>query len=146
VSAAAGKGGDTARSLGYIWSKEATETLYIRSKVLLEARAAGLVYPLIASWFDVTDLDGLRADVHLNRQLGYSGQVVIHPSHVPIVNDVFTPTAEEIAYYKGLLAAMEEAGRQGTAAVTYAGTMVDIAMVKTAQQVLALARATGATA
>jgi citrate lyase subunit beta/citryl-CoA lyase len=68
--------------------------------VLLEARAAGLAYPLIASWFDVADLDGLRADVRLNRQLGYSGQVVIHPSHVPIVNDVFTPTAEEIVYYK----------------------------------------------
>ena len=145
VSAAAGKGGDTARSLGYIWSKDATETLYIRSKVLLEARAAGLAYPLIASWFDVADLDGLRADVRLNRQLGYSGQVVIHPSHVPIVNDVFTPTAEEIVYYKGLLTAMEDAARHGTAAVTYAGTMVDIAMVKTAQQVLALARAIGAT-
>jgi citrate lyase subunit beta/citryl-CoA lyase len=67
VGAAAGKGGDTARSRGYIWSKEATETLYIRSKVLLEARAAGLAYPLIASWFDITDLDRLRADVRLNR-------------------------------------------------------------------------------
>jgi citrate lyase subunit beta/citryl-CoA lyase len=99
VSAAAGKGGDTARSLGYIWSKDGTETLYIRSKVLLEARAAGLAYPLIASWFDLTDLEGLHADARLNRQLGYSGQVVIHPSHVPVVNDVFTPTSEEIAYY-----------------------------------------------
>lgn len=146
VSAAAGKGGDTARSLGYLWSKDATETLYIRSKVLLEARAAGLVYPLIASWFDITDLAGLRTDVQLNRQLGYSGQVVIHPSHVPIVNDVFTPTAEEIAYYQGLLTAMADAERHGTAAVTYQGAMVDIAMVKTAQQVLALARAVGATA
>ena len=144
VSAAAGKGGDTARSLGYIWSKEATETLYIRSKILLEARAAGLAYPLIASWFDITDLDGLRADARLNRQLGYSGQVVIHPSHVPIVNDVFTPTVEEIAYYTGLLTAMENAASQGTAAVRYQGTMVDIAMVKTAQQVLALARAVAA--
>jgi citrate lyase subunit beta/citryl-CoA lyase len=145
VSAAAGKGGDTARSLGYIWSKEATETLYIRSKVLLEARAAGLAYPLIASWFDITDLDGLRADVRLNRQLGYSGQIVMHPSHVPLVNDVFTPSAEEIAYYQGLLTAMEDAARQGTAAVMYHGAMVDIAMVKTAQQVLAFARTIGAT-
>jgi citrate lyase subunit beta/citryl-CoA lyase len=145
LSAAAGKGGDTARSLGYVWSKEATETLYIRSKVLLEARAAGCAYPLIASWFDITDLDGLRADARLNRQLGYSGQIVIHPSHIPLVNDVFTPTAEEITYYQGLLAAMETAERQGTAAVIYEGAMVDIAMVKTAQQVLTQARAIGAT-
>jgi citrate lyase subunit beta/citryl-CoA lyase len=144
LSAAAGKGGDTARSLGYLWSKEGTETLYIRSKVLLDARAAGMAYPLIASWFDIADLDGLRTDARLNRQLGYSGQVVIHPSHVPVVNEVFTPTAAEIAYYQGLLTAMDAAAQQGTAAVTYQGAMVDIAMVKTAQQVLALAQAIGA--
>jgi len=136
----AGQGGDTARSLGYIWSKTGSETLYIRSKVLLDARAAGVTYPLMASWFNIPDLEGLRADARLNRQLGYSGQVVIHPTHVPVVNEVFTPTSEEIAHYQGLLAAMEEAARQGTAAVTYHGTMVDIAMVKTAQQMLALAR------
>jgi citrate lyase subunit beta/citryl-CoA lyase len=143
VSAAAGQGGDTARSVGYRWSKAGTETLYIRSKVLLEARAAGIAYPLIASWFDLHDLTGLREDACLNRQLGYTGQIVIHPSHVPVVNDVFTPTAAEIAYYQGLLAAMQAAEQQGTAAVTYAGAMVDIAMVKTAQQVLALAQTIG---
>jgi len=49
----AGKGGDTARSLGYVWSKTGSETLYIRSKVLLEARAAGVAYPLMVSWFDL---------------------------------------------------------------------------------------------
>ena len=140
----AGQGGDTARSLGYVWSKAGSETLYIRSKVLLEARAAGVTYPLMASWFDITDLEGLRADARLNRQLGYSGQVVIHPTHVPVINEVFTPTPEEIAYYQGLLAAMEEAERHGTAAVTYQGVMADIAMVKTAQQMLALARASNA--
>lgn len=143
LSATAGPGGDTARSLGYLWSKEGTETLYLRAKVLLEARAAGLAYPLIASWFDITDLDGLRADTRLNRRLGYTGQIVIHPTHVPIVNETFTPTAAEIAYHQGLLVAMAEAERQGTAAVTYEGAMVDIAMVKTSQQILALARAIG---
>jgi citrate lyase subunit beta/citryl-CoA lyase len=144
VAATAGPGGDTARSLGYTWTKQGTETLYLRSKVLLEARAAGVTYPLIASWFDIADLDGLRADTRLNRQLGYRGQIVIHPSHVPIVNETFTPTAEELAYHQGLLKAMEEAERQGVAAVTYAGSMVDIAMVKTSRQILEWARAIGA--
>jgi citrate lyase subunit beta/citryl-CoA lyase len=140
----AGKGGDTARSLGYLWSKGATETLFIRSKVLLEARAAACPYPLIASWFDIKDIAGLRADGRLNRQIGFAGQVVIHPSHVPIVNDIFTPSAEEIAYYQGVVEAMEKAAQQGTAAVTYDGGMVDIAMLKTAQQVIAFARQIGA--
>lgn len=142
--ATAGKGGDTARSLGYVWSKDATETLFIRSKVLLEARAAACHYPLIASWFDIKDIESLQADVQLNRQIGFTGQVVIHPSHVPIVNQMFTPSAEEIAYYQGLVAAMEKAEQEGTAAVTYDGGMVDIAMLKTAQQLLALARQIGA--
>jgi citrate lyase subunit beta/citryl-CoA lyase len=144
LACAAGPGGDTARSLGYTWTQEGTETLYIRSKVLLDARAAGVAYPLITSWFDVGNLEGLKADVQLNRRLGYTGQIVIHPSHVPIVNATFTPTPQEMAYHQGVLAAMEEAERQGTAAVTYEGNMVDIAMLKTSQQLLELARAIGA--
>jgi citrate lyase subunit beta/citryl-CoA lyase len=64
---------------------------------------------------------------------------------VPLVNGVFTPSAEEITYYPGLLTTMADAARQGTAAVMYRGAMVDIAMVKTAQQVLAFARTIGAT-
>lgn len=140
----AGKGGDTARSLGYRWSKAATETLFIRSKVLLEARAAACPYPLMASWFDIKDSEGLRADVHLNRQIGFTGQVVIHPSHVPIVNEIFTPSAAEIAYYQGLVEAMQKATREGSAAVTYDGGMVDIAMLKTARQIIAFARQIGA--
>jgi citrate lyase subunit beta/citryl-CoA lyase len=143
LAVAASPGGDSARSLGYVWSKEGTETLYMRSKVLLDARAASVAYPLAATWFASADLDGLRHDVQLNRQLGYTGQMLIHPSHVPIVNEIFTPTADDIAYHQGLLAAMEEAERQGTAAVTYEGVMVDIAMVKTSRQILDLARSIG---
>jgi citrate lyase subunit beta / citryl-CoA lyase len=143
IAGGAGQGGDTNRSLGYRWTKEGTETLFIRSKVLVDARAAGVQYPLIASWFEVGDLDGLIADAQRNRQLGYNGMLLIHPSHVGPVNRIFTPTVEELAYYKGLLAAMEDAERRGTAAVTYQGAMVDIAMVKTARQMLDLARAVG---
>jgi citrate lyase subunit beta/citryl-CoA lyase len=64
----------------------------------------------------------------------------MHPSHVPIVNRVFTPSAEEIAYFEGLIQAMEDARKRGIAAVTYKGDMVDEAMVKTAREMLALAR------
>jgi citrate lyase subunit beta/citryl-CoA lyase len=143
IAGGAGKGGDTNRSLGYRWTREGTETLFIRSKVLLDARAAGIEYPLMASWFDIGDLDGLIADAQRNRQLGFSGMLLIHPSHVAPVNQIFTPSAEELAYYKGLLEAMKAAEAQGTAAVTYQGAMVDIAMVRTAEQILEFARAVG---
>ena len=143
IAGGAGKGGDTNRSLGYRWTREGMETLFIRSKVLLDARAAGIEYPLVASWFDVGDLDGLIADAQRNRQLGFSGMLLIHPSHIAPVNQIFTPSAEELAYYKGLLEAMKAAEMQGTAAVTYQGTMVDIAMARTAEQMLEFARAVG---
>jgi citrate lyase subunit beta/citryl-CoA lyase len=143
IAGGAGKGGDTNRSLGYRWTREGAETLFIRSKVLLDARAAGIQYPLVASWFDVGDRDGLIADAQRNRQLGFSGMLLIHPSHVAPVNQIFTPSVEELAYYRGLLDAMEKAEQQGTAAVAYQGAMVDIAMVKTAQQMLEFAQAVG---
>ena len=143
ISLAAGPGGDAARSIGYIWSKEGKETLFLRSKAVLDARAAGVQYPTISSWWTIKDLVGLEQDALLNRQLGFRGQVVMHPSHVPVVNKVFTPSSEEIAFYKGLIQAMEEARRKGIAAVTYKGDMVDEAMLKTAKEMLEFAASIG---
>lgn len=141
--AAVAPGGDANRSLGFVWTRDESETLYVRSKLLLDARAAGVRQVLAGVWTSITDREGLERHARQNRHLGYTGEVIIHPSHAPVINDVYTPSAEEIAYYRGLLAAMAEAERRGQASVTYEGQMVDIAMVKTAQEVLALARATG---
>jgi citrate lyase subunit beta/citryl-CoA lyase len=143
LSLAAGPGGDASRSMGYIWSKEGTETLYIRSRAVLEARAAGIQYPTVSSWWDIKDLQGLERDARFNRSLGFRGMTVMHPTHVPVVNEVFTPSTEEIAFYKGLIAALEEAEKKGTAAVVYQGDMVDYAMAKTAREMLDFARAIG---
>jgi citrate lyase subunit beta/citryl-CoA lyase len=138
----AGPGGDAARAIGYQWSKQGTETLYLRSKLVLDARAAG-VTPLINSWYDVADLDGLARDARLNRSLGYSGMALIHPSHVAVVNEIFSPTEQDVAFFRGLLAAFEEAERQGHAAVVYEGDMVDYAMAQTAREFLEFARQLG---
>ncbi len=143
LSVACGPGGDASRSMGFIWSKEGTETLYIRSKAVLEARAAGIPYPTISSWWDIKDTEGLRKDVLLNRSLGFKGQTVMHPTHVPIVNEVFTPSAQEIAFFKGLIETFEEAEKKGSAAVVYQGDMIDYAMVKTAREMLEFAESIG---
>jgi citrate lyase subunit beta/citryl-CoA lyase len=138
----AGPGGDAQRAIGYRWSKTGTETLFLRSKIVLDARAAG-VSPLINSWYDIKDTDGLRSDAQLNRGLGYMGMAVIHPSHVSVVNEVFTPSAEEVRFYKGLLQAFEEAVKFGNAAVVYEGDMVDYAMASTARQYIEVANRFG---
>lgn len=143
VTLAAGPGGDAARAVGYQWSKGGEETLYLRSKAVLDCRAAGIQYPGITSWWNIADLEGLESDARWNRQLGFRSQTVMHPSHVAIVNRVFSPSAEEIAWCKGLILAMEEASLRGIAAITYEGEMVDQAMAKSAREVIALAQSIG---
>ena len=133
-----GKGGDTARSVGFQWTPEGLETLFIKSKVLLDSRAAGIEYPLSGGWMDIHNLEGLRGLAIQLKQLGYTGMHLIHPSHVPVVNQVFTPTREEIAHWQGLLQAMEQRRGQGSAVVTFDGDMVDVAHEETARTMLAM--------
>ena len=139
-----GKGGDTARSVGFQWTpRRNAETLFIKSKVLVDSRAAGVGYPMSGGWMDIHNLDGLRTLATQLKQLGYTGMNLIHPSHVPVVNEVFTPTAEQIAHWKGLLEAMEQQRQDGSAVVTYAGDMVDIAHEQTARTMLEMVRQWG---
>ena len=138
-----GKGGDTARSIGFQWTPDGMETLFLRSKVLIDSRAAGVQFPISGGWFELRDLDGLRKYATELRQLGYTGMHLIHPYHVPVVNEVFTPTAEQIATWQGLVNAMEEMRKTGGAAVMYNGDMVDIAHEETARTMLKMAEELG---
>ena len=138
-----GKGGDIARALGYRWTPQGTETLFIRSKVLLDARAAGVPYPVTGLWQDIADKEGLKDFAIQSRDIGYNGMSVIHPSHIPIVNDVFSPTKEEMSEWVGIIDAMNHVQSSGGASVSYNGSMVDIAHEKTAKEMLEFARELG---
>jgi citrate lyase subunit beta/citryl-CoA lyase len=122
---------DIARAVGYQWTPEGLETLYLRSRVLLACREAG-IHALTCLWERLDDLDGLRAFSRQGRQLGYRGMIVIHPSHVATVNAVFSPSADEIDYYRGLVATYETAAARGEGAVRYRGAHIDKAHYDTA--------------
>ena len=143
MGGATSRGGDLARSLGFRFSAEGRETLYLRSKVLVDVRAAGVPNPLSGLWGRVDDLDGLHAFALQSRDLGYEGLMTIHPSQVPIVNAVFSPSAGEIDESRRIIAAMEEAEREGRGAIRLDGRLVDAAHVKTAHQLLERARRLG---
>ena len=138
-----GKGGDTSRSIGFQWTPEGLETLYLKCKVLIDVRSAGVPYPMSGGWFDIHDLEGLRSLAVQLRQLGYTGMHLIHPSHVPVVNEVFSPTSEDVRHWQGLVKAMEEMRATGGAAITFGGDMVDIAHEETARTMLAIAKEMG---
>ncbi|MDQ1070791.1 HpcH/HpaI aldolase/citrate lyase family protein [Streptomyces canus] len=129
-------GGDVERAVGYRWSPEGTETVALRSRVLLDARAAGVPHPVSGLWTRISDLPGLRALAEQNRSLGYEGMMAIHPSHVPVINEVFSPSPDELARCAELIAAVEAAQGDGTGAVAFQGEMVDEAMAATARLVL----------
>jgi citrate lyase subunit beta/citryl-CoA lyase len=142
--------GDIHQALGYRWTPEGEETLFLRSKVLVDARAAGIRYPVSGMWGGPRDdLDGLRAWAEHLRDLGYYGMMLGDRVHVPLVHEVFTPTSSDIAYWQDLDRLSREAEVGGGAPVTYGdasqgeGHVVHIAHVGSARMNLQWARELG---
>ncbi len=129
-------GGDLAASVGFTWTADGWETLYLRSKVLLDARAAGVPHPMTGVVTELSDPSVVWRFARQSRQLGYEGLMAIHPSQVPVANAVFGSTPDERARAAATLAALEEAERSGQGATRHAGRMVDAAMRSAAERVL----------
>ena len=127
---------DIAKAVGYEWSPEGLESMVHRTKILLATRAADR-HPLTALWERIRDLDGLREFTIRGRKMGFRGQVVLHPTHVPVVNEVFTPDAEQIDFYRGLLSTYNEADARGDGAVMYGDIHIDKAHADKAEEWLA---------
>ncbi len=143
VGGVGARSGDVTKAIGYKWTRPGLETLYMASHMLLAARAAGIEYPLGAGSLEVSDLELVRAQLNRGREIGFRGALLIHPSAVPIANEVFAPSKEEIEWNKGILYAMDEAERAGRAAVTYDGMMIDYAHVRNALDLIHQAEAFG---
>ena len=144
ITCGAPKGTDTARALRFDWSgpgRRGLETLHMRQKSLLDARAAGVQYPLAGPFVDIDDTGGLLEDVRFAREMGYEGYLAIHPSQVPPVNEAFTPDESDVEYWLGLYETLEAAIEEGNSTVRYQGEMVDTANLKTAEEFLRHAKA-----
>ena len=111
-----------------------------RSLVPVAARAAN-VASLHSPFVLFQDPDALRADAQRARQMGYTGKFAIHPAQLDIINETFSPSAEEIAYARLIMAAWEEAEAAGRGSLAMDGRMVDVPVVKRAQNLLAFADA-----
>ena len=116
------------------------ELLYARSKVLLDARAAGIAHPLDGVFSDLSDEEGLIKDSRLSARRGYVGRTVIHPKQIAPVRQAYAVPEAELAYYRKVVTEFEAGERAGTAAITVNGKMVDYAMYQRARRVLALAQ------
>jgi citrate lyase subunit beta/citryl-CoA lyase len=143
VGGVGARSGDVTKAIGYKWTRAGFETLGVASHMLLAARAAGIEYPLAGGSLEVNDIGLVRSQLQRAREIGYRGSLLIHPSAVPIANEVFAPSQEEIEWNKGVMRAMAEAEQTGRAAVTYDGMMIDYAHVRNALDLLHQAEAFG---
>lgn len=111
---------------------------YARNKVIVAARIAG-IDAIDAPYPDYRDLAGYERDARRASLLGYTGKWAIHPSQVPVANEVYAPTADEISLAQRNVAAYREAEANGSGAVGVDGVLVDAAHLKMAQETLARA-------
>ena len=115
---------------------------YARIMTLLAATAAG-VQPLDTVFVDIRDSAGLRQECVEGAWMGFTGKITIHPNQVGVVNEVFTPSAEEVAESQELLAAFEENQKAGKMAFSFKGQMVDVPHLTRARTILERARQAG---
>jgi citrate lyase subunit beta / citryl-CoA lyase len=130
--------GDFARAFGFRATTDGSEQLYLASKLVLDSRAAGAMWPMAGIFGTAQDdLPAVERLIRKAHDIGYAGVAVMHPSHVAIANAVYRPTAEEVAYFTGLLQAFDAAEKAGLGAVSYQGAMIDYAMLPLAREVIA---------
>jgi citrate lyase subunit beta / citryl-CoA lyase len=131
--------GDFIVDLGGRWTPSSMALAYPRSKMVVDARAAGIQWIVDGVFMNLKDLAALRTECELARELGCIGKMAIHPTQVEVMHQVFSPTAEELEYAQGLVSAFREGEARGVGAVQYRGMMVDYANVRLAERTLSLA-------
>ena len=120
------------------------ETLYARSRLVLASRVARIRAPVESVYPRIQDDEGLERSTRLSRGLGFFGRSAIHPRQVPIINHLFTPTAEQIARAREIVDGAAKAEATGSGALQLAGgEFVDRPVVDRSEALLQLADALG---
>ena len=119
-------------------SQDGAEVDYPRKVICIAARAAG-VLALDTPFFGFRDPDGLRENSLEARRYGFKGKFAIHPAQIDIINESFSPSAEEVEHARRVVAAFEEAERNGRGSTSLDGQVIDVPVVRRARQLLELA-------
>ncbi len=133
---------DLTSDLRCVRTKEGREIEYARCRLVVAARAAGIeIYD--TPFTDVNDDEGIYEDAKTAKALGFTGKASISPRHVDAINEVFTPSLEEIEYAYEVLSAIELAKKQGKGAIALRGKMIDAPIVARAKRVVETAQQLG---
>jgi citrate lyase subunit beta / citryl-CoA lyase len=112
----------------------------LRLQIVVASAARGIAAPIAPVSTDFRDLAALRASTEALLRLGFRARTAIHPAQLATINEVFTPSADEVGRARRLLAALDAAGRTGSGVTTDEdGRMIDEAVARSAREILAQA-------
>ena len=109
---------------------------YPLARIAVTCRAYGL-RPIDGPYGDFTDPEGYLAAARRSAVLGYEGKWAIHPSQVPLANEVYTPAPRLVERTRRIIEAMREAATEGKGAVSLDGRLIDAASIRMAENLLA---------
>jgi citrate lyase subunit beta/citryl-CoA lyase len=131
-------GGDYTHDLDLIWTPEENELAYARAKLTHASRVAGIEPPIDTVVLQIKDTPRFRLSAHNGRRMGFQGKLCIHPDQVAPCHEVFTPSAEEVAHARAVVAAFQAAEKAGSASIQLNGYFIDYPIVYKAQRIIAL--------
>ena len=133
---------DYVRNMKTERSPDGIELLFARSSILHAARANGLM-AFDTVYSDARNEEGFLREASLIKQLGFDGKSLINPNQITLIHNLFVPTQKEVDHATRVIAAAEEAERNGSGVVSLNGKMVDTPIIERAKLVLQRAAASG---
>ncbi len=130
---------DLLNDLGVEYTKESEGAKYSRTKIPVDAHAAG-VAAIDAIWQDLKDSKGLEKDCKIGKSLGYSGKSIIHPDQISVVHKLFHPNKSEILWAEKVCKIYLQSTKKGKGATTVDGKMIDEVHFKQAKALLELVK------
>lgn len=113
---------------------------WVRSRIVVAARAAGLPAPAMSAFTNIRETAELHESTVLGRRLGFLGRTAIHPRQLEVIEDAFRPSAQRVERAQQVLDRLEDARDLGTGAIALPdGTFLDVAMVEQARATVSLA-------
>ena len=135
-------GGDLRRTMQVSPVRGGVELNTARGLVVLAARAVG-VQCFDTVFTDLNDEEGFRAEVLLDKQMGFDGKSLVNPRQIAAVHEIYAPSEKEIIGAEKIVRAVRENAAKGVGVFTVDGKMIDIAFLPGAERTIALAKACG---
>lgn len=135
-------GGDYTKDLQTHITFTGVELNGARQQMIIAARAAG-VQCFDTVFTNLNDMEAFRSETEMIHLMGFDGKSIINPRQIPIVHQIFTPTAKEITFAEKVVQEIDTKRAQGIGVFTVDGKMIDLAFYDGAKRTLMLAKAAG---